>query len=380
MELIQKLLLKIISTHIGLASITAFAISMLVIPMVIRISKRMKLMDKPNERKEHKIPTPTMGGIGIFFGFFLAVTIWSDLIHNLELLYILTCTSLLFVTGIVDDLKDLSSSKKFIVQFFVASLIAYSGIRIMSLGGLLGIYQIPTAIQYALTIIVIVGVTNAFNLLDGIDGLVGGISLTNTLLFGFLFLLKGDITFALISFSLATAILGFLRFNFNPAKIFMGDTGSLVIGFMICVLGIKYMNQSINDPHLNITLIYGIFILPVFDTLRVFTIRMLKGRSPFSADRNHIHHLLGKTGLNHKKSAIIMYVANIILIGTALLLNDDFPIFISLLVLSGSAIFLIELLTIKRWLQNNIRIKSISSKQMKRQSENQLLVKLNNSK
>src|SRR6185503_12393696 len=184
----------------------------------------------------------------------------------------------LFGLGIMDDLKDLSAKYKFIIQFGLAALIALSGIRITSFNGLFGIQDLNLSAQYTLTILAIVGITNAFNLIDGIDGLAGGLGFMSLLTIGLFLTMSGDGNTALIAFALGGAVLAFLYFNFNPARIFMGDTGSLVLGFVIAVLGIRLMQVNLHAakpvlPHAPV-FVFGIVLIPVFDTLRVFGIRI----------------------------------------------------------------------------------------------------------
>jgi UDP-N-acetylmuramyl pentapeptide phosphotransferase/UDP-N-acetylglucosamine-1-phosphate transferase len=202
--------------------------------------------------------------------------------------------------GIMDDIRDLSARYKFLIQIGLAMLMATSGIRINSFEGVFGIYELPLAAQYTFTLLTIVGVTNAFNLIDGIDGLAGGLGFMSLTTLGIFLTLNGDMTSALIAFALAGGIVAFLYFNLNPARIFLGDTGSLVLGFSIAVLCIRLMqvNTITSLPHAPV-FILGIAFIPVFDTIRVFASRIWKGKSPFVADKTHIHHLLTTAGFSH---------------------------------------------------------------------------------
>jgi UDP-N-acetylmuramyl pentapeptide phosphotransferase/UDP-N-acetylglucosamine-1-phosphate transferase len=189
------------------------------------------------------------------------------------------------------------------VQLALATLIAISGIRISSFDGLFGINELPLIAQYTFTILAIVGITNAFNLIDGIDGLAGGLGFMSLVTLGLFLIMSGDVNTALVAFALAGGLLAFLYFNFNPARIFMGDTGSLIVGFVIAVLCIRLMqvNAFVTKPYLTHapTFVLGIVFIPVFDTLRVFAIRIWNGGSPFVADKTHIHHLLTNAGYSH---------------------------------------------------------------------------------
>jgi len=224
----------------------------------------------------------------------------------------------------MDDLKDLAAKYKFVVQIALASLIALSGIRITSFDGLFGITALPVTAQYTFTILSIVGITNAFNLIDGIDGLAGGLAFMSLITLGLFLTISGDANTALVAFALAGGVLAFLYFNFNPAKIFMGDTGSLILGFIIAVLCIRLLQVNVFAPNAALThspmFALGIVMIPVFDTMRVFAMRIWKGQSPFIADKTHIHHLLTNSGFSHAfASRVICFVHAFILIEVYLL-------------------------------------------------------------
>ena len=364
--------------QLTLSSVISFILSILIIPIIIKIAKKKNLVDMPNHRTSHSTPTPTFGGIGIFISFLVVVFAFIPVIGVAQIQFLLATLIILFITGVRDDLKEIKASTKFTIQFIAAFFLAHSGIRIESLCGILGIYTIPVSIQYIITIIVITGTTNAVNLIDGIDGLAGGIGFINACIFGVLFSLRGEYVFGIISLSLAGAILGFLKYNFNPAKIFMGDTGSLIIGFLLSIIGIKYLQNSYVENPNKLILVFGILILPIFDTLRVFAIRLSKKKSPFSADKNHIHHLLIKTGYDHKISAIVMYTANLIIIACSFLLYYlKIQINISIVLIFSLTVALSELLTLKRMLHLKKKVDDMLSKKKASQTQNQLLTKLN---
>jgi UDP-GlcNAc:undecaprenyl-phosphate GlcNAc-1-phosphate transferase len=283
-----------------LCFVTAFVVTMLSIPLIIKLSRKYDLYDMPNERKEHVLPVPTMGGIAVVAGMLAALGLWLPFHYDTPQVCFFFSVAVLLSLGIMDDLRDLSARYKFFIQAALATLMAISGIRITSFEGLFGIYELPLAAQYTFTLLTIAGVTNAFNLIDGIDGLAGGIGFMSLTTLGIFLTMNGDIISALIAFSLAGAVVAFLYFNFNPAKIFLGDTGSLVLGFSIAVLCIRLMqvNTLTSLPHSPLFVLSLVFI-PVFDTIRVFAKRIWKGKSPFQADKTHIHHLLTNTGFSH---------------------------------------------------------------------------------
>jgi UDP-GlcNAc:undecaprenyl-phosphate GlcNAc-1-phosphate transferase len=302
-----------------LCFITAFVITLITIPPIIHLIKKYKLYDMPGARKEHAAPIPTMGGIAIITGMMTALFCWFPFTNAVAVIAFFLSIAVLFAMGIMDDLKDLSAKYKFIVQACLAILIALSGIRINSFDGLFGIYELPVTAQYTLTFLAIVGITNAFNLIDGIDGLAGGLGFMSLVTLGLFLTMSGDNNTALIAFALAGGILAFMYFNLNPARIFMGDTGSLVLGFVVAVLCIRLIqvNALVPNPVLPNAPVFvlGIVLIPVFDTLRVFATRIWKGNSPFVADKTHIHHLLTNQGFSHAFAAkLICFVHGFVLI------------------------------------------------------------------
>jgi len=304
--------------------VTAFVITLITIPPIILLIRKYKLYDVPDHRKEHAIPVPTMGGIAIMAGMMAALLFWFPFSNELALIYFFFSIAVLFVLGIMDDLRDLSARYKFIIEIGLATLIALSGIRITSFEGLLGITDLSTSAQYTVTIVAIVGITNAFNLIDGIDGLAGGLGFMSLMILGLFLTILQDANTALVAFALAGALLAFLYYNFNPARIFMGDTGSLVLGFVIAVLCIRLLevNFASVNPLLNHAPVFitGIVLIPVFDTVRVFSIRIWNGKSPFVADRIHIHHILTNAGFSHLfASRLICFVHGVVLLQCYLL-------------------------------------------------------------
>jgi UDP-N-acetylmuramyl pentapeptide phosphotransferase/UDP-N-acetylglucosamine-1-phosphate transferase len=334
-----------------LCFMSAFVVTLVTIPPIISLINRYRLFDIPSERKEHHTPIPTMGGIAIMAGLMTALSLWFPFSNNIGQLSFFLSIAVLFGLGIMDDLKDLSAKYKFLVQVSLAILIALSGIRITSLEGLFGIGELPLMSQYTLTVVAIVGVTNAFNLIDGIDGLAGGIGFMSLLTLGIFLTLNGDTQTALVAFGFAGALMAFLYFNFNPARIFMGDTGSLVLGFVIAVLCIRLLqvNAAVVQPVLGHApvFVFAVVMIPVFDTLRVFTLRIWNGRSPFEADRNHIHHLLTNKGFSHSFAAkLICFIHGFILIEVYWLrgLRQEYV----LLILVAIMLFTVSILKIMR--------------------------------
>ncbi len=323
-----------------LGFITAFTLTYTIIPVIIRVARERRIYDRPNERSSHIEPTPSLGGIGIFAGTICALVLWTPLETFGVLQYILAAFVLIFLIGVMDDLLPLSPTKKFSGQLLVAIILAYkANVNITSFYGLFGIYDLPELTSFALSIVVIIAIINSFNLIDGIDGLAGSIGLLACVIWGSWFLAAGSAGLAVVAFSLAGAIVAFMKYNFSPAKIFMGDTGSMLIGTVCAILAISFieMNHRLTDRPPYIldaapAIAVGILILPLYDTVRVFVQRVLKGNSPFSPDKTHIHHLLLDLGMSHMKATAVLLTVNLIFIigtivfnsfGTAILLGVE---------------------------------------------------------
>jgi UDP-GlcNAc:undecaprenyl-phosphate/decaprenyl-phosphate GlcNAc-1-phosphate transferase len=315
--------------NILLSVVLAFGITFFAIPIIIQVARLKKLFDEPDERKVHKVVIPTLGGLGIFAGFILALLLGVPKgAINTELQYFAAAAIIIFFVGIKDDILVLSASKKFLGQLIAACIvIKFGGIHLTNMHGFLGIHSIPRIASGLLTLFTVLVIINSFNLIDGIDGLAGSLGLLTMIIFGTYFLYAGQIMYAVMAFSLAGSLIGFLAYNFSPAKIFMGDTGSLLIGLINAILVIKFINiagdsrDSIFFPSAP-ALGFAILIVPLFDTLRVFSLRLLNKRSPFSADRLHIHHFLLDLGLTHRAITLSCVTANLGFIIMAFLLRD----------------------------------------------------------
>lgn len=308
--------------HILIGISIAFIVTFYAIPVIIRVADIKKLYDEPDERKVHTSPIPSLGGLGIYAGFLLAVLIAAPE-QSSELQYYIAASFVIFFLGLKDDILVLSPLKKFLGQLLAAFIIIYKGgIEITSMHGFMGINQLPEFFSLALSYFTVIVVINSFNLIDGVDGLAGSLGLFTSVAFGLYFLSNNQLAFAVLGFSLAGSLGAFLIFNFSPAKIFMGDTGAMLIGLINAILVIKFINSA-SDPAVVFPLTaspaigFAILMVPLFDTLRVFGIRILYRRSPFSPDRNHIHHLLLDRGLSHKMVTFCILSANILFAVTA---------------------------------------------------------------
>ncbi|MBC7936071.1 MAG: undecaprenyl/decaprenyl-phosphate alpha-N-acetylglucosaminyl 1-phosphate transferase [Rhizobacter sp.] len=293
--------------NILLSAALAFIITFFAIPVIIQIAKDKKLFDEPDERKVHKTVIPTLGGLGIFAGFIMAFLVGTPLGLSTELQYFVAASVVIFFLGLKDDILVISASKKFIGQLIAAGiLIRFAGVEITNMHGFLGIYEIPQFASITLSFFTIIVITNSFNLIDGVDGLAGSLGLLTTFIFGIYFYNIGQLTYAVMAFAMSGSVLSFLIYNFSPAKIFMGDTGSLLLGLVNSILVIKFINSAgitpgtIDFPAAP-AIGFAILMVPLFDTLRVFGLRILDRRSPFSPDRNHVHHFLLDLGFSHKQ-------------------------------------------------------------------------------
>jgi len=295
----------------------AFIITFLAIPVVLQIAEQKKLFDVPDERKIHARPVASLGGVGIFGGFLLAALLSISEYSNPEFQYFFAAALVIFFLGLKDDLIVLSAFKKIIGQLIAASILIHlGGIKLTSMHGLFGFYEVPAAFGLALSYLTVIVVINSFNLIDGVDGLAGTLGLLTTTIFGAYFFMAGELSYSLLSFSMCGSLLAFLIFNHHPAKIFMGDSGSLMIGLVNAILVIKFINvadapDAVLPVASPVAMAFAILMVPLFDTLRVFSIRIVNGRSPFTPDRNHIHHLMLNKGLNHSAVTYSCLLINI---------------------------------------------------------------------
>lgn len=294
-------------------------ITIVLIPPVTAISVKFKALDMPCDRKVHTTPVPRSGGIAMAMGTLVSFLLWIPL-RQFELAY-LAGAGILVLLGIMDDLKGIDYKTKFCGQIAAAAIVVVAGdVTIRSLGALLPAHVVlPDWIAVPLTIFAIVGITNAVNLADGLDGLAGGISLLAFACIGYIASLHQGPFIALIAVALSGAVFGFLRFNSHPAALFMGDTGSQLLGFSVVTLGLMLTQQ---DDTLNKLLPFVLVGFPVLDTLSVMGTRLANGKSPFMADKNHYHHKLMRFGFTHKEAVIIIYFLQVFLVTVAFLMRD----------------------------------------------------------
>jgi UDP-GlcNAc:undecaprenyl-phosphate/decaprenyl-phosphate GlcNAc-1-phosphate transferase len=339
-----------------LTASVAFIITFLAIPVVLQIAEQKKLYDIPDERKVHTRPVASLGGVGIFGGFLLAALLSIQGYLNPEFQYFFAAALVIFFLGLRDDIMILSATKKFIGQIIAASILIHlGGIRLDSMHGLFGFEQVPEGFSLALSYLTIIVVINSFNLIDGVDGLAASLGILSMLVFGIYFFAIDHQAYSLLAFSMAGSLVAFMIFNHHPAKIFMGDSGSLMIGLVNSILVIKFINIA-SSPFVAIPVAsavavgFAILIVPLLDTLRVFSIRIANGRSPFTPDRNHVHHLLLDRGLSHSAVTFTCVAINVVFILAAWLGKSLGPnyLLLSLLTLSFAGLGLLYRSRVRR--------------------------------
>ena len=340
---------------IVLAFVISVFVARLIIPRILIISLRKKLFDIPDARKIHKRAIPRLGGVSFFptilFSCCLVLAFRSLTGYNIsdlqvsyvlpECLFLICGMTLLYLTGIADDLIGVRYRQKFVVQILCACFLPISGLWINDLYGLFGVHVISAWVGIPFTVLTIVFITNAVNLIDGIDGLASGLSSVALLVFGVLFIEKGLWMYSIIAFSTFGVLVPFFYYNvFGNAerarKIFMGDTGSLTLGYILSFLAIKYSQNNpevISNTKGTFLIAFSTLIIPAFDVIRVVMVRLRNGKSPFEPDKNHIHHKFLAMGFTPRKAMIIIIliscafsVVNILLIpwvnNTVILIGD----------------------------------------------------------
>lgn len=348
--------------HVVMTIVTfllALGISLVLMPPFISLMEKYRILDKAGGRKIHTGYTAHMGGIIIYLSFITTVLamlfVMGDKVNILRLFYLGVILTVTLVLGIRDDMHNLKPKSKLFFEILVGIFMSYAGIRLNNLGGFLGIYDIPTWVGYGITTCFFIVVDNSYNLIDGVDG-QAGMQAINVFFFCFLFyalLVNRNITidnFAnplvlyVACLSIIGAIVGFLRYNWQKASIFMGDAGSLFIGSLITVFIISSAKFALTLKSQGAIQVAGfelkagfapflfIFYLPMADTLRVFVSRVRKGRSPFSADKTHIHHLFIRLGYSHQKCTLttfsLSFCISIVGVVLAFMFNDTICVLI----------------------------------------------------
>ncbi len=324
----------------------SFILALVLIPFVIKTALHRNIVDEADERKSHTGVVPSLGGIGIFVSFTLVLLLTIPTEQFEVFRYILMALGVIFLLGAQDDLRPLSPMAKLIGQLIaVYVLVFWADIRITQFYGLFGIEAIPYALSTFISVLFYLFVINSYNLIDGINGLCSTVVILTTSLLGLWFFMIGYYDYSTLSFVVSGATLAFLKYNITPAKIFMGDTGSLVLGAVCSIIVIQFMeiNMTLSTHPLKfdspVIIAFGLMILPIYDTLRVFTIRLLEGTSPFVPDKRHLHHLMLESGLSHMQSTFTLLAFNVLMIIVALQLEHLHIVLGFIVLLSLSIIF-----------------------------------------
>ncbi len=325
------------------AVITAILLAFCTTPLVRVLAFKINAVDRDGgKRRMHKEPMPRIGGLAMFFAFFVSTAVFCDITPALVAVWL--GAFVLVITGILDDIYNLNAWLKLFIQIAVAFIPVLLGVQIHFFS-IFGDYLILKALSIPITILWVVLLTNAINLIDGLDGLSCGVSLICSLSLFVIAILNGEYAFALITAILAGSCLGFLPYNQNPAKIIMGDTGALFLGYTLSVLSIDGLFKVHTVVSFLVPL--SIFGLPLFDTCFAFTRRILRGQSPFKADRGHLHHRLIDMGFGHKVSVRILYSICAILGISAILMTEETMIPAIVIFLVGIIIFIITYFVVK---------------------------------
>ena len=313
---------------VGLALLFSFIITFFSVPTIIKISRRKNLMDEPGQRSSHLGKIPNLGGIAIFYSIGICASIFAHEIFDLYKFLFASLIILLYV-GVMDDIMVMRAYKKLFAQILVSVvLVMGSDVRIRSFFGIFGIYEINYYLSVIITVVTFIILINAFNLIDGIDGLAGGYSLLCSALFGISYYRLGEFNYPLVILSVCIigSVMAFLYYNlshYRSTKIFMGDTGSMLLGFLLAFTAVCFIDIFIDKKipgmpryHLKSApaIAVAILILPIVDTLNVIIIRLMNKKSPFEADKNHIHHKLIRMNLTHRRSSfyIVLYYLMIV--------------------------------------------------------------------
>ncbi|UJH89857.1 undecaprenyl/decaprenyl-phosphate alpha-N-acetylglucosaminyl 1-phosphate transferase [Antarcticibacterium sp. 1MA-6-2] len=327
----QETIVELFRTYnllfIGGLFLIAFCLTYYLIPKVLWVSKEKNLMAQVNDRSSHSTATPSFGGVAFYVTLILLLTTLQTLRLTYVGNHLIAAITILFMVGIKDDLVISTARVKLFGQLAAICFLIFSPeMQLSNLHGFWGIYEIPVLMGYAINAVIAIALINAYNLIDGIDGLASMVGIVIAGVYAGIFYTTGNSYFVLVSTGLVGILTAFMRFNFSRGrkKIFMGDSGSLVIGLILAFLTIKVLvmapqTQILTDGHIpanRLLLIASVLFIPAFDTLRVIVIRLLDKRSPFSADRNHAHHILLDLGMTHFRASFSLAMYNLLVISS----------------------------------------------------------------
>ncbi|WP_179021413.1 glycosyltransferase family 4 protein [Winogradskyella forsetii] len=322
-----------------LSFFVSFILVSFLIPKISWVVKSRDLIDHPDQRSSHKSSTPTMAGVS----FFLVLIFMLNVINAWDTdeigINLIAAAALMFAIGLKDDLVVSTPRAKVIGEIMAILIIVFCNcLQVNSLQGFLGIQEVSTLLSTGIIVLMILTIVNAYNMIDGIDGLASGIGIVIFGVYGFLFYVAGEYFYFLLCLGLIGILLAYLRYNLSlTKKIFMGDTGSLIIGFCIGFLSLKFlamdtsqMSEYTYKNENKFIIIAAVFFIPLLDTLRVIGVRLINKKSPFKPDNNHIHHILINLGLTHFKASMFLCLLNLLIAITLIILSTNFGSYIML--------------------------------------------------
>lgn len=323
---------------VAVAFVVAVTLGLIMMPKILFISYKKRLFDMPNKRKVHDVPIPRLGGLSFFPVTLVVVCLSIGLCYYIDLppdefrrtpyeyLFFLVGCMLLYIIGVADDLVGVSYRYKFVVQIVTAALLVFTGDWISSLGGLFGIHDISPWVGKPFTVLIIVYITNAINLIDGIDGLASGLSSIALFSLGILFTYRGEWVFVMLATATLGVLMPFWFYNvfgnaFRGHKLFMGDTGSLTLGFILSFMVVHVSDSSVESyTTRDVVIAFSTLLVPLLDVMRVVVGRLRDGKNPFLPDKRHIHHKLQRTGMRIRMILVTILAISLFFIAFNMLL------------------------------------------------------------
>ena len=332
------------------------AIVLYSVPKLIELAQMKKLFDDyKDERKIHNGFIPNIGGAAIIIAFLVSFSLHPASSQLAGFEYLVAASIIVMAIGLKDDLLVISSHKKLLGEMIIATIMIFgAGVTINSFGGVFGVHELPYAVSVLASYAVIIVLINAMNLIDGIDGLAASVTAAASLLFGIWFFMAGHYSLFVCSLVVSVCYTAFLVYNWSPAKVFMGDTGSLFAGFMLSFLAIHFLETGVYGSTIASwqaavpVVLVAVLVIPLYDTLRVFLIRLWKKTSPFEADDNHVHHHFIRHGFTHSQSTMILIAINLFILGTTLFLAQYLTINWLLFTVVALALVLLPTVHVKR--------------------------------
>lgn len=331
----------------------AYLTTFFLLPLIIKLAHKNQIYDMPDERKTHNYPVSSLGGIAIFSGLIISILLASDFDnYHSELQYYIAGFFVIFILGVIDDIFILKAWKKALGQLAVAAVLTIKGnLLVTDMHGFLGIHALSHISSISISFFTILLLINAFNLLDGVDGLAASIGLVVCLLFGIFFMMNNVVPYAVLAFSISGSLLAFLMYNFPPAKIFMGDSGSTLIGLICSILAIKFVENPIIQFNLTSystpAIAFGFLLIPLLDVLRVFALRIAKKKSPLAPDRSHLHHLLQNKGLTHTEVTMTLLTGELVFAAITISMQN---ININFIIASQFILYFVAIYILKRYI------------------------------